>query len=55
MTYAIGIMAKKKSTTGDDRDAGAASAGKPYVVLARKYRPQTFDDLIGQAGAGHDA
>ena len=20
----------------------------PYVVLARKYRPQTFDDLIGQ-------
>lgn len=21
---------------------------KPYVVLARKYRPQTFDDLIGQ-------
>jgi DNA polymerase III subunit gamma/tau len=22
---------------------------KPYVVLARKYRPRTFDDLIGQA------
>ena len=21
---------------------------KPYVVLARKYRPETFDDLIGQ-------
>ncbi len=21
---------------------------QPYVVLARKYRPQTFDDLIGQ-------
>ncbi|MDX2287381.1 MAG: DNA polymerase III subunit gamma/tau [Hyphomicrobiaceae bacterium] len=21
---------------------------KPYVVLARKYRPQSFDDLIGQ-------
>lgn len=21
---------------------------KPYLVLARKYRPQTFDDLIGQ-------
>jgi DNA polymerase III subunit gamma/tau len=36
-------MAKKKSdgeTTSD--------AAKPYVVLARKYRPQTFDDLIGQ-------
>lgn len=24
------------------------AAAKPYVVLARKYRPQTFDDLIGQ-------
>ena len=23
-------------------------AAKPYVVLARKYRPRTFDDLIGQ-------
>src|SRR3974377_1284358 len=28
-------------------DAPEASA-TPYVVLARKYRPQTFDDLIGQ-------
>ena len=33
---------------------------KPYVVLARKYRPATFDNLIGQdamvtvyAGAHH--
>ena len=26
----------------------AAAVGRPYVVLARKYRPQTFDDLIGQ-------
>ncbi len=25
-----------------------AGARAPYVVLARKYRPQTFDDLIGQ-------
>jgi DNA polymerase-3 subunit gamma/tau len=24
------------------------AAPAPYVVLARKYRPQTFDDLIGQ-------
>lgn len=40
-------MAKKKSdNTG--RDDGAAGAAAPYVVLARKYRPQTFDDLIGQ-------
>ena len=28
----------------DDAEMGA----KPYVVLARKYRPQTFADLIGQ-------
>jgi DNA polymerase III subunit gamma/tau len=24
------------------------SASQSYVVLARKYRPQTLDDLIGQ-------
>jgi DNA polymerase-3 subunit gamma/tau len=24
------------------------AARKPYLVLARKYRPRTFDDLIGQ-------
>jgi DNA polymerase-3 subunit gamma/tau len=42
-------MAKKKSdsdvTTGG---AEGSATAKPYVVLARKYRPQTFDDLIGQ-------
>src|SRR5690606_26443087 len=26
----------------------AADAGQPYRVLARKYRPQTFSELIGQ-------
>jgi DNA polymerase-3 subunit gamma/tau len=26
----------------------AAAVGKPYRVLARKYRPNSFDDLIGQ-------
>ncbi len=31
-------------------DLGAqAAAGAPYRVLARKYRPASFDDLIGQA------
>ena len=40
-------MAKKKTTEGDG--AGDGSAAKPYVVLARKYRPATFDDLIGQS------
>ena len=29
-------------------DAPSAPAGTPYRVLARKYRPATFDDLIGQ-------
>ncbi len=28
--------------------AGSAPASSGYVVLARKYRPSTFDDLIGQ-------
>jgi DNA polymerase-3 subunit gamma/tau len=27
---------------------GPPVAGKPYRVLARKYRPSSFDDLIGQ-------
>jgi len=39
-------MARKSS---DTTDAGnAETPAKPYVVLARKYRPQSFDDLIGQ-------
>jgi DNA polymerase III subunit gamma/tau len=40
-------MAKKKSDSAKSIGAGG-DAGAPYVVLARKYRPQTFDDLIGQ-------
>ncbi|MBA5726008.1 DNA polymerase III subunit gamma/tau [Bombella favorum] len=27
-----------------------SKSGTPYCVLARKYRPRTFDDLIGQEG-----
>ena len=41
-------MARKKTSTKDQTDAAGASPAAPYVVLARKYRPQTFDDLIGQ-------
>jgi DNA polymerase III subunit gamma/tau len=43
-------MAKKKSTSSDSpTDNGEApDKAAPYVVLARKYRPTTFDDLIGQ-------
>jgi DNA polymerase III subunit gamma/tau len=43
-----GIMAKKISKT-DSIDVAGSGPAKPYVVLARKYRPATFDDLIGQA------
>ena len=50
-------MAKKKSSGKDENHVGAEAPAKPvvaggaqcpYVVLARKYRPATFDDLIGQ-------
>ena len=41
-------MAKKNSESIDKTGGAADSPAKPYVVLARKYRPQTFDDLIGQ-------
>ena len=41
------------STSSDNPPAQTAAkteipAAQPYVVLARKYRPQTLDDLIGQ-------
>ncbi|NBR91433.1 MAG: DNA polymerase III subunit gamma/tau, partial [Rhodobacteraceae bacterium] len=29
-------------------EQGASSTGKAYQVLARKYRPETFADLVGQ-------
>jgi DNA polymerase-3 subunit gamma/tau len=41
-------MAKKKPGTTDGEGTGSSAPAKPYVVLARKYRPATFDDLIGQ-------
>jgi DNA polymerase-3 subunit gamma/tau len=34
--------------TKPDKKTAAAPAASGYRVLARKYRPQTFDDLIGQ-------
>ncbi len=40
-------MAKKKSDSGKST-AASGEARTPYVVLARKYRPQSFEDLIGQ-------
>ncbi len=41
-------MAKQSKSAGKSKTDASDVASKPYVVLARKYRPQTFDDLIGQ-------
>jgi DNA polymerase-3 subunit gamma/tau len=38
-------MAKQKAP---DADANPAAAPDGYTVLARRYRPQTFEDLVGQ-------
>jgi DNA polymerase III subunit gamma/tau len=40
-------MAKKASAKSEVTPR-AAAAGQNYTVLARRYRPQVFDDLIGQ-------
>jgi DNA polymerase-3 subunit gamma/tau len=48
-------MSKKSRPPSEDKAAkpavagtAAPTAGVPYLVLARKYRPSTFSDLIGQ-------
>jgi DNA polymerase-3 subunit gamma/tau len=42
-------MAQKKSDSSNTEPGPNAGQTKPYVVLARKYRPATFDELIGQS------
>ncbi|MBW8304414.1 MAG: DNA polymerase III subunit gamma/tau, partial [Brevundimonas sp.] len=37
-----------KAPPVDDGPAAHADDGAAYTVLARKYRPRTFEDLIGQ-------
>ena len=37
-----------KAAPADDSPAAHADDGEAYTVLARKYRPRTFGDLIGQ-------
>ena len=39
---------KPEANAGGLDLGGAPEAGKPYRVLARKYRPSSFEDLIGQ-------
>jgi DNA polymerase III subunit gamma/tau len=49
MTDAGAPPAEPVSADQGGFDLGAASgAAKPYRVLARKYRPSSFEDLIGQ-------
>jgi DNA polymerase III subunit gamma/tau len=40
--------ATSSAPAGGEKTANNDTGAKQYVVLARKYRPQTFDDLIGQ-------
>ena len=44
------VVTDGPAAAGGDSGSGAGPSARPgpYVVLARKYRPQTFDDLIGQ-------
>src|ERR1022692_5275222 len=41
-------MSETAKSTDQGRDLGDTPEGTGYRVLARKYRPATFDDLIGQ-------
>ncbi len=38
----------KSRKAAQEPQKGAGGVARPYLVLARKYRPQNFDDLIGQ-------
>src|SRR2546421_12908849 len=40
-------MAKRKTKESPDEAAPAPTGGE-YTVLARRYRPQQFSDLVGQ-------
>src|SRR5712691_8961094 len=43
-----GTMSELKKSPDQGLDLGAAADGTGYRVLARKYRPASFPDLIGQ-------
>jgi DNA polymerase-3 subunit gamma/tau len=42
------VMAKSKKTSKSDDSSDGTGESDVYAVLARKYRPSNFDDLIGQ-------
>jgi DNA polymerase III subunit gamma/tau len=41
-------MARRKTSSTDVEEAPPPQAGAEYTVLARRYRPQQFGDLVGQ-------
>lgn len=41
-------MAKRKTETKTDDQAPALDGNQGYTVLARRYRPQSFGDVVGQ-------
>ncbi|MDR1479623.1 MAG: DNA polymerase III subunit gamma/tau [Planctomycetaceae bacterium] len=41
--------AESESTDSGEFDAGNSAASKTYQVVARRYRPKTFDELVGQS------
>ncbi|MHA1164509.1 MAG: DNA polymerase III subunit gamma/tau [Alphaproteobacteria bacterium] len=41
-------MAKPKKTSSGAKSKDSGEQGAAYAVLARKYRPKNFDELIGQ-------
>ncbi len=36
------------STTNDESPQAETARGQQYVVVARRYRPQVFEELVGQ-------
>ena len=40
-------MAKHKATASKESPAAPPPPSAGYTVLARRYRPQTFRDLVG--------
>ena len=41
-------MAKRKAPEPKNEGTSPPQAGAEYTVLARRYRPQQFSDLVGQ-------
>jgi DNA polymerase-3 subunit gamma/tau len=41
-------MAASSGKLPINTESGASGRGGEYVVVARRYRPQSFDELIGQ-------